>query len=358
MDGMLGFDTMYRFFNDPQHELRAELVSRGFVINNDAMIHAGYTWPAVTAMLSPGFYDDYFGELLAETNHLILGEERRDALNRRMTRDIGNFANRTWAYAELFSALREVDYTIVIQSHAGRGFSPFAADLFYSIERNVQSLLINNRPLDARLPLLADIGELRPLLFDNTPLSLIQNLNLTTGFDSTPINFAMPALDPSLSGNQIYWARHANMLYNSMLHAFEHSSSPRVVITTPYFTHYSVWDETASIGDAYANNHTIAAVFMLQLIDLILSQNPNAVIVLQGDHGFHAEWVHEQLRADGISDADLFELSHSTISAVRIPEAYGGLDTPLDPLNISRELVNRFVGQNYEMTTPHVNPLR
>jgi len=51
----------------------------------------------------------------------------------------------------------------------------------------------------------------------------------------------------------------------------------------------------------------------------------------------------------GWSDEDVRRQQLSAFSAVRIPQIYGGLDAPLDPRNISRELVNRFVGENYEL---------
>ena len=45
----------------------------------------------------------------------------------------------------------------------------------------------------------------------------------------------------------------------------------------------------------------------------------------------------------------MLELNYSTVSAVRIPEKYGSLTEPLDPLDITRYLVNHFVGEgNYD----------
>jgi hypothetical protein len=352
---MLGFDTMQRFFNDPQDELRAELAARGFVINDDAMIHAGYTWPAVTAMLSPNFYDNYFGQLLAETNHLIRGEDRQNTLFRSISRDIGNNV-RIWGYTELFSAFREVGYKIIMQTHPGTGFSPFASDVFYNIRLENSEVMINRRSEDARLSFFVHLGDLRSLLFDNTPLPVFWNQLM--GFELVAIDFAMSETDTSLGMRHVHRVWHTHMLFEVLIHALENSSSPRFIITTPYITHYTMWDDDIPLGDAYADNHFIAAHVMLQLIDIILHDNPNAVIVLQGDHGFHADWVLDELRDGGMNDADLFELAHSTISAVRIPEIYGGLDAPIAPINIARELMNRFVGRNYEVAIPHVNPMR
>ena len=93
------------------------------------------------------------------------------------------------------------------------------------------------------------------------------------------------------------------------------------------------------------------------MIDLILKQNPDAVIILQSDHGWHLPETVSYLYQTDISDYDLFELIHSTLSAVRIPSRYGGINEPIAPINLTRELVNRFVGQNYELAQPHTNPV-
>ena len=52
----------------------------------------------------------------------------------------------------------------------------------------------------------------------------------------------------------------------------------------------------------------------------------------------------------GYTEDQLMDLWLSVMSAVRIPQQYGDLDEPVDPLYITRLLVNRFVGENYEFT--------
>ena len=89
-------------------------------------------------------------------------------------------------------------------------------------------------------------------------------------------------------------------------------------------------------------------VSMLDAIDLIL-ENPDAVIILQSDHGIYNYAVLRNLLEIGIPLDTVLELNYSVFSAVRIPAQYGGLDEPLNPLNISRVLVNRFVGENYAL---------
>jgi len=87
----------------------------------------------------------------------------------------------------------------------------------------------------------------------------------------------------------------------------------------------------------------------LDYVDTVFEENPNAVIILQADHGFHSQLTQSHLLNQGYSLDQVIELNHSVFSAVRIPPEYGVLDAPIAPLNITRELVNRFVGENYTL---------
>jgi hypothetical protein len=103
----------------------------------------------------------------------------------------------------------------------------------------------------------------------------------------------------------------------------------------------------------YPPQHRYAAKVVLGYIDLILAHDPDAVIVVEADHGLHAEANRDTLLAAGGTEEDVRVMQNSVMSAVRIPDKWGGLDAPLDPLNISRVLVNRFVGENYTLLDSH-----
>jgi hypothetical protein len=73
-------------------------------------------------------------------------------------------------------------------------------------------------------------------------------------------------------------------------------------------------------------------------------------IILQSDHGLHIENTKLQLISKyGKTDEDVRIMQNQTISAVRIPEKWGGLEEPIEPLNIVRLLINRYVGENYRL---------
>jgi hypothetical protein len=99
--------------------------------------------------------------------------------------------------------------------------------------------------------------------------------------------------------------------------------------------------------EKYLPQHHYSMQLTLKFIDMILEQDPDAVIVMQADHGIHSYTV-QSMNQQGYDHDDILALNLSTVSAVRIPEKYGKLSEPLDPLDITRYLVNHFVGENYE----------
>ena len=105
----------------------------------------------------------------------------------------------------------------------------------------------------------------------------------------------------------------------------------------------------------YPAHHSFSAKVLLMYIDLILEHDPDAVIVLQADHGLHG--LPGQIGVEGVMELfsctaeEAVSIWHSTMSAVRLPDELMTLENEKilsDPRNISRFLVNNFVGENYE----------
>jgi len=369
VDGMLSFATVERFFEDPQDDLRQELVSRGFVIKDDAMLHAGLSWVALPALFSPYFYDNYFGRLLQETNHLTTSFERSRSgvLSSNIRQDIGIFEIHIAPYLELHHALAAAGYTLIQQSSPTTGFTPFTSHYFYNIGSSEVLLGRNPELQSVSSPFLAGFENLMDLIFATTPLYMarhaIWRLLPDVNWEPTPSHGHL--VEPLLVTHPHTEALVKERMHlNSLIDSFA-IPSPKFVLSTPSFTHRLAWSSLVQghpeilnplAEYAYINAHKYAVRMMLTMIDLILEENPYAVIVLQSDHGFHYIEHQRFLYENGMNDYDLFELINSTMSAVRIPARYGGLDEPIAPINISRELINRFAGQNFEMTAPHTNP--
>ena len=340
MDGMLSFDSIETFFGDSQEELRKELENRGFVINSGAKLNAGSTEFALLALLSPGLYDSYFGAIMAENANFnvfprifrVWNKLAEDGLCK--VRDLAR-------HYELFTAFYSTGYT-TMSSDILNTYLPISIDRFYQ-GNNV--IIRTENDYRHRFFFTRD---LRNLLSMTTPLSkLIELFN-----HGTPIPYCTDTINQLTTQTTTY----AETTFLVILDSFTVPSPRLMFLAIEPSPHRSNWNKFSDPGDSsryapefYMPTHIQSVKTMLTAIDLVLEENPNAIIVLQSDHGFHARQIQDYMLEAGYSEDLILEMYLSTFSAVRIPDTYGGLDTPLEPLNITRQLVNRFVGENYSL---------
>jgi hypothetical protein len=310
MDGMMSLETVERFWGEPQVNLPEELSRRGFKIYNDAMLIAGGTTNAVRILFSPAFSDSFFeGRLLEE---LELYEAER-IFHELMWATTVSSMNRGEAYYEHFE---------LINALLVRGY------ILESTSGHLQGFFNIGRAYLGRFPVNFFFGPLSDLLTATTPFRFLQR------------------------------AIAAHTTVESRLLDFRYDPLARFVFEPLYYTHiHHLWRQDPALlrqkdltaVHLYPLAFDYTAQRMLSLVDNVLEENPSAVIVLQADHGFHTAEVRQLLLDQGYTPEQVLELYLSVFSAVRIPAQYGGLEAPIAPLNISRELVNRFVGQNYNL---------
>ena len=360
MDGMLSLETVESFFGECQDWLRKELAERGFFVYEDAALNAGDTGIALPALFSPNFYDTYYAERLSEIKQLLINP-RRDALNRRLAQDGISLVNDVTPYHEMFHALMSANYEIVLIAGGSWAVANMPFTMFYRIWPPDDNYpMIKNDNINRSF--LTESSDLFNLLTMVTPLSF--SLNQVPVLDSD--TQWLPISDHTEKIDQLVETRLAmdnttpvslleRRIYRRLVDSF-YVPSPKFLFLQSDITHGYNWHLAAPTSardttrvDLYMPAHNYASAVMLNAIDAILKQTPNAVIVLQSDHGFHLSDTQEHLLRMGYTDEEVLELFLSVFSAVRIPSQYGGLDAPLAPLNISRELVNRFVGENYTL---------
>jgi len=349
---------MEEFFNDPQVELREDLASRGFMINESAQLIAQNTPIGVPVLLSPAFYDSYIGEILLSDPYL-LRDDRVNKVYDAFARDDISLATDIAPYHELFHAFLQSGYTAaMIADLDSNTYVPI--DHFYRFGNDYPHAVGNAG--SAGRQFLQDASNLIELLSLATPLPRRFAIEVIEGeveWGAIPEHYE--AVDQLTENIDNFWLlHHERQIFRFTIDSLS-LSSPRLVYATLMFTHPTSWwlfkeyeDDDVDENhykrvDLYPFAHQYAADVMIRVIDLILEGNPDAVIVLQSDHGFHVRDTQTHLLSEGYSEEEVIELQHSVFSAVRIPEQYGGLDAPLDPRNITRELVNRFVGENYQL---------
>ena len=102
--------------------------------------------------------------------------------------------------------------------------------------------------------------------------------------------------------------------------------------------------------DKYVGNYKYSTHVIVDLLELIKENDPNAIIFLQSDHGIHAVEDNDMESYFNIEKKDFGKIRNSVMSAIYIPEEYKNGDEEYlnNPLNITRYIVNNYVGENYK----------
>ena len=315
MDGLMSIETVERFWGLNYDHFREALQARGFLVYENAELNGGFTTSAMPALLSPAFYDSFWGEQL---NHVetMLVDERETYLFRQSLASVGlGGYDDLSSYFELFNAFFAGGYELIV--HTYFEYLPTSFDH-----------LIGGQRIGSRGWQLYTRSQLPGLLAMTTPIPMIWHESL--GVDAVRVRH-LENIEPVAS---LTWFELMDAHMLSMEHRVTEPSE------VPNHMRYDLYP---SLGFEFSFWR------MINEVDVILERNPNAVIVLQSDHGFHLDEVQRHLLEKGYSLEQVLELTHSVLSAVRIPDEYGGLEEPIAPLNITRVLVNRFIGENYQL---------
>jgi len=359
MDGMLGFKAMEYFFDDPQIEFETQLKERGFLVNRDAEFEAFHgTIYAIPALMSPEFYDKVMSPLL-----ISYDPASREYLLSSISETVFDIARTN---NELITAFNAKSYqTNGLMVFFWHHF-PMKFNSFYVKNRKIENRFLNSTNDNY------DKAEYLFLFFmEKTPFSLFsENILYFYGAITKKewkikfvekSDFDMNTIYGNLySGNGISGNDTWNI--NALIEIFE-SPQPRMTIIHDLKAHvpYILAEDGSVLSRTknektdiynYPPQHRFTRNYLIALVDLIIANDPDAVIVVQADHGLHNS-SPEQILSSGGTEEEVRLIYNQTMSAVRIPDKWGGLDAPLDPLNITRVLVNRYVGQNYELLEDH-----
>ena len=350
VDGMMSLETVENLFGYSQATVRDELEYRGFIIYDDTTLTTLGTAVGMAVLFSPGFYDNYLNRLLNNISNYLMDERisvgaetiRNDGIS--WTRDI-------LPYNEMYHALMLAGYDIIKSATGDVSFTYSPYYRFYSLGRD-EFAIPNNRYVMSSIRQQLMSGEFAQLLALTTPFSIFLSQEATSPLSD--MRFPIPSHSERLPN---FYSMYEMRLYRNIIDSFS-VSNPKFMFTVVPFTHPMWWSVHDPMSHPnldltryylYPASYSYAHSVLLNAIDLVLDENPEAVIVIQSDHGFHNPETISHLLELGYTHEQLIEFQDSVFSAVLIPLRYGGLDAPLHPLNISRELVNRFVGENYEM---------
>ena len=299
-DGMLSFDVMEDYFGDSQQHFADELKSMGFSINRNAGFEANHsTMYAVPALMSPHYYDAVLADMI--NNGEAAAEEDLFIVRQ---------------YNELFMAFEQKGYMTLLLGTKGRAF-PVSVGHCYDYAPPIERLY---------------------------PLRWFRKLK---GKQSNIANKYL-LLAPR---------KYQNM-YKCLEDAIKREADAPKFCLLKYNMAHTVFDRLAdgqtNPGNhedilSYPQHHTYSTKLLLVYVRYILNNDAESVIVLQSDHGLHGLSEQHIMERLNIPKEQARDLWNSTMSAIRVPQTYadGTEAHTANPLNISRWLVNKFVGDNY-----------
>jgi hypothetical protein len=375
MDGMVGFDAVEQYFGDPQTGLKGELEDRGFVVNTGARLEAGYTHIAIPILLSPVFYDSYLaGEFVRVAR---FGHERFQRLHIAMY-EKGISLNDIHPKNETLKAFSDVGYVNIsndghitssenIDIYNNGYYSSEiqeirAADIDFNKTNDFKNLIVEASALTTVKTAIDAYFEKKRPIANRQPIPVYQETVDRYVIGDSDSNDRMIGIVRAMKYAVAVKTPHFFYFNNEIVHVrnFEQTIGEVIYDEPVGYTFYL--DEEGNFYDEpledildlrlYYPQHKYGVKQMMAEVDIILENDPDAVVIIQADHGIHAygkgEYDFKAAEKRGYNLQDQFNLRFQVISAVRIPEKYGKLTGLLHPLDIARYLVNHYVGQNYD----------
>ena len=360
MDGMLGFNAMEYFFHDAQKEFETQLKERGFVVNRDAHFEANhYTTFAIPILMCPFYYDKIVLPLLKSINLSDLSNKRRHF------DQMANSFNKARWNNELIGAFNAKGYqTGIITDSLGYYWHPITRTSYTPQGK-----------IEYKISYLTDSAKLEKLtqlnfLMSRVTISIIfleQTQRFIDSLYQKRLNIEpIKKAENNTKGiTEILSYKDTTWYIDALSEVFE-SPQPRMTIIVDEKAHFpfvlnedgfavAVTRSEKEFSDIYnyPPQHRFSRKYLITLIDFILANDPESIIVVQADHGLHHSNSQRQIFSSGGSIDEVCLIYNQVMSTVRMPDMWGGMDAPLDPLNITRVLVNRYVGQNYELLENH-----
>lgn len=351
-DGMLGFASMEKYFGDSQDEFLQALADRGFAVNKDAMLESGHTSAiAIPALMCPDSYDQWLGVSLS-SHEKAMQFRSKIFYNYRLS--VARFNNET------IRAFESAGYTSHIIAELSSYFYP-TTDFFYFPSGYAAHTKLGEKNSELSL-LLIDYIQLEEFLNIFVPAL---GVLLPYVWDRSNIIKDETIMKPVLTEEELQHTLLSNdgiLKYAYIANALKYSltgNTPRLTVVFSPIAHYpyyfnkdgTVFAEKKNMEImSYPAQHRYAAKVLINLVDMILRKDPNAVIVLQSDHGLHGNKEEEFAKYFRNTNCAI-DLWNSVMSAMRVPEQFRNGEESYalsNPLNMSRYVVNNFGGRNYK----------
>ena len=367
-ESMVDETVFEKYFGSETVGFSGILDEHGFIVNHDAYVTGpAKTISATSSLFSPSFYDTYADEYYAEDSWLVNPNHRLVTLSRDVLRnnhelilafEAADYSTTAITFSNDYhfhspTASADVNYLYdvcaVLNDIAVSDISPLETVFVHNLDEEFEFIAYSFYPFEKVLETLSIKNKLINSYYAGFSSDKYQFL------DDSEIEVIFP--DSDFSDIQSY-----GNLVQAFSFVLDTQESPQLVLIYPGLAHYyfdhnenGILTEYSEDLEGYYGEYIFSEKVILYLVDEILDKDPNAVIVIQGDHGLHC-YVGgsnaEEKYSEGLGqDVELEEILNHVLSAVRIPEQYQTENYPeaiQNPRNIVRYLVNSYVGENYE----------
>ena len=343
MDGMPNIEFIQKYYERDLSEYMTSFYDNHYSVNSDASFVGGaHTLTSLSALFNPMYYDHFFHDYLTELETCKIKK-----CTTKETVDLDDLTDIRYQN-ELFQGLSKKGYTMIS-----------IAEFNIYTSMNTQYVYdICNVETDHRIKYFENHYDEKDLYryVLKEHLRIFTNKKFHNTLAQKEIEAKIQLKDYPTLNQTKYIPMKAIM--KSIEDASSINQNPKFYFIDNTIIHLN-WNYTEDGELIREQNENLddfdkTIVYSLKLLNEMIQylkeHDPNAVVIIQSDHGIH--YVEDSIMKKyyHLDDEELLNVRNSTFSAIYIPEEYqNGEEEYLDnPLNISRYLVNHFVGENYE----------
>lgn len=360
-DGMLGISTMKKYFQYSDTYLTNYLEDNNYYLNEDANFVNGHkTQRSLVALFNPNYYDNFFKEYLDDIEDYYLDKKDNSSFNVSYYElEDKRFNN------ELFRSLKKKGYTTIGIGEYNQ-YTSLNTDYYYDYyvlglvtshlidgEEGLR-LITNDTKSKKRNLSYANFLHFGAIANNTIIYDIVNSINYSNYED---VNYKdYDTSEYEYIDNSEYWVAKA------ILKGLDESmkiDDNRFVFIDYNLNHLNLTfdkygnrldEENGMNLSYYVGNYIYSTYLLVDMLEFIKNNDEEAIIIIEGDHGIHMlenDFIMNRFSTD---INGLQEIRNSVISSIYIPDKYknGDEDYLDNPLNISRYIVNNYVGDNYE----------
>ena len=359
-DAMMSMEAMSKYFNYDDSYLNDFLTSNDYIVGRDASLIAGHrTQFALVALFNPYYYDNKEKEFLDDVEDTINNGKNHSKSYIPYSELLDKRLN-----SELLSGLSSAGYkTYGIGIY--NQFTSIDTDSYYYF--NYYKAAVNHHGKELTLKMIdsnTSKSSLRRYINLHTLADVYFNPKVFSKFDY--MNFLKDTKNVDTSNLDLSKYKYLDstknekvkMIIAGLRDIYNSEDSSRFVFVDYDLNHLNIaYDKNGEeeygqreFVDAYRENYMYLSYLLVDIVRYINDNDPNSVIILQSDHGNNVTVCETLMKDLDIEKSDCANIRNSTFSAVYVPEEYklGNEEYLNNPLNISRYIINNYVGDNYK----------